>query len=150
MASIGHLNARSGTLGRQAALWKASQKGDMHLRPERAEQTFRLARIGQGWILGSIEMATHGMKRPGTHLASSPCRLHFLSADAVHEAETKDPTAVMHLYKLLAFLATKRQEITIEQLGQFVHILKAPTPRLIGGKPGLARLLNQLPQYEDP
>lgn len=149
MTSIGHLDARSSTLGRQAAIWKASQ-GDSKLHPERAEQTFRLARIGQGWILGSIEMATHGMKRPGIHVASSQCRLHFLSADKVHEAEKSDPIAVMHLYKLLAFLATKRQEVTIEQLGQFMHILHAPTPRLRGGKPGLARLLNQVPQQEEP
>ena len=149
LASIGHLNARSSTIGRQTALWKA-QKSDLENHPERTEQTFRLARIGQGWILGSIEMATHGMKRPGAHVASSPCRLHFLPAEAVHRAETENPIAVMHLYKLLAFLATKRQEVTIEQLGQFVHILNSPTPRLRGGKPGLARLLKQTPIYQDP
>eukprot|EP00977_Amphora_coffeiformis_P021592 scaffold9519_cov183-Amphora_coffeaeformis.AAC.8 len=149
MASIGHLNARSSTLGQRAAEWKASQRGDQQHHPERSEQTFRLARIGQGWILGSIEMATHGMKRPGTHVASSHCRLHFLSADAVHRAETEEPIAAMHLYKLLAFLATKRQEVTIEQLGQFVHILNSPTPRLKGGKSGLSRLLNQTPMPQE-
>ena len=136
-ASIGHLDARSTTLGLQDAMWKKSHIG------EHAEQTFRLARIGQGWIIGAISMATHGMTRPGTHIAASQCRLHFLSAESVHRAEKENPTAVMHLYKLLAFLATKRQEVTIEQLGQFVHILNSPTPRLRGGRPGLARLLNQ-------
>lgn len=149
LPSIGHLNARSSNLGERAAEWKASQRGDQHNRPEHSEQTFRLARIGQGWILGSIEMATHGMKRPGTHVASSDCRLHFLSADAIHRAETEKPIAVMHLYKLLAFLATKRQEVTIEQLGQFVHILNSPTPRLTGGKSGLARLFNQTPMQQE-
>lgn len=115
-ASIGHLDARSTTLGRETALWKAKQDNRLH--PEHSEQTFRLARIGQGWILGSIEMATHGMKRPGAHVAVSACRLHFLPASAVQRAEEENPIAVMHLYKLLAHLATKRQEMTIEQLGQ--------------------------------
>lgn len=146
LASIGHLNARSSTIAREAAMWKASHK-DIQQHPERTEQAFRLARIGPGWILGSIELATHGMKRPGTHVAVSPCRLHFLPADAIHQAETEQPVEAMHLYKLLAYLATKRQETTINQLGQFVHILNSPAPRLRGGKPGLARLLNQSPMY---
>lgn len=151
VASIGHLNARSSTLGRETALWKASHREDQQLHPERSQQTFRLARIGQGWILGSIEMATHGMKRPGTHVAVSPCRLHFLSASAVHQAEAEQPVATMHLYKLLAHLATKRQEVTIEQLGQVRRSL-ASLPRIplhITANSAGSSFIFSIPQHRD-
>ena len=106
-------------------------------------QSFRLARIGHGWIIGSIELATHGMKRPGVHVAVSPCRLHHLPVAAVAQIEKEHPVVALNLYKLLAHLSAKRQEMTIDQLGQFVHIMNSPTPRLRGGKTGLAKLQSQ-------
>ena len=149
--SIGHLHARSTALGRQTALWKEEQRrinileasghvaggGVMHGQP------FRLARIGHGWIIGSIELATKGMKRPGVHVAVSPCRLHFLPVAVVSQVEKEHPVLALRLYKLLAHMSAKRQEMTIDQLGQFVHILNSPTPRLRGGKAGLAKIQNQ-------
>ena len=61
--SIGHLNARSGTLGRQAAIWKRAVKGPTEL----TEQSFRLARIGPGWVVGMIEECS-GMRRSGVYV----------------------------------------------------------------------------------
>ena len=138
-ASIGHLNARSGTIGRQMAIWKAEREGQEH-----NEQTFRLARIGQGWIIGGIEVA-NGMKKPGIHVAISECRLHQLPFSAITEAEQSNPMLAMHLYKFLSHLSTKRQEMTIEQLGQHLRILNNPVPRLrSGGRSALARIQNPL------
>jgi CRP-like cAMP-binding protein len=134
--SIGHMKARSLTVGREMSIWKETRAGHHH-----TEQSFRLARIGQGWIIGGIETA-NGMKRPGVHIAMSPCRLHHLPSSAIKQAETVNPKLAMSLYKMLSHLATKRQEMTIEQLGQHLRILNSPVPRLRGqGKSALAKLV---------
>jgi hypothetical protein len=70
----------------------------------------------------------------------SNVRLHHLPQSAIRQVETTNPTLSMHLYKLLSHLSAKRQEMTIRQLGQFVRILNAPTPRLRGGKSEMAKV----------
>ena len=138
-ASIGRMHARSMTIGRETALWKLQQRG----RPFHNEQGYRLARIGQGWIIGSIEVS-NGMQIHGIHVAMSKCRLHHLPYTAIKEAEENNPTLAMNLYKVLSHLATKRQEMTIEQLGQHLRILNNPVPRLQGkGKAVLAQIESQ-------
>jgi hypothetical protein len=166
--TLGHLNARTGSMGREMSLRKEQNE-----REDQKEQSFRLARFGAGWIIGSIE-ASAGLRKPGEHIASkslifvgarlcirtvfctgisshslTPClcslvsdvRLHHLPYSAIQQAETTNPTLTMHLYKLLSHLSAKRQEMTIRQLGQFVRILNAPTPRLKGGgKSEMAKL----------
>ena len=64
-ASIGHLHARAPTLGREDARLKQLRRG------ERGLQNFRLARIGQGWVVGTIEGCS-GMKNSGKHIAGKP------------------------------------------------------------------------------
>lgn len=125
--SLGHLNARSSSVGRQDSILKE------HRSHHHDEQAFRLARIGQGWVIGSIETSSGGFSKPGVHVAIAPCRLHHLRRSKIVEAEQKDPRTMMNLYKLVSRLSSKRQEKTIEQLGQFFHILTAPVPRLRGG-----------------
>jgi hypothetical protein len=66
-------------------------------------------------------------------LLVSDVRLHHLPSSAIQQAETTNPALTMHLYKLLSHLSAKRQKMTIRQLGQFLRILNAPTPRLRGG-----------------
>jgi hypothetical protein len=156
--TLGHLNARTSSIGREMSLRKE--------RKDQKEQSFRLARFGAGWIIGSIE-ASAGLRKPGEHIASkslmllvrysvsrfilshpafvcylvSDVRLHHLPYSAIQQVETTNPTLTMHLYKLLSHLSAKRQEMTIRQLGQFVRILNAPTPRLKGGgKSEMAKL----------
>ena len=125
--SLGHLTARSSSVGRQDNIIK-ERRSRQH-----DEQAFRLARIGQGWVIGSIETSSGGFAKPGVHLAMAPCRLHHLRRSKIIEAEQKDPRTMLNLYKLMSLLSSKRQEKTIEQLGQFFHILTAPVPRLRGG-----------------
>lgn len=132
--SLGHMNARGGTIGRQVAIWK-----EEYGRYEQNEQTFRLARIGQGWIIGGIETAS-GFKSPGLYVAISKTRLHHLPQSAIREVERTNPKLAMNLYKTLSHLSTKRQEVTIRQLGQFIRIINTPPPRLRGGRSDLARL----------
>ena len=134
--SLGHLNARTATIGRQQAVWKQDHSTSDYL----LEPSSRLARIGQGWIIGGIE-ASLGARYPDSlHVAITSCRLHFLSMDAIHEAETSNPKLAMNLYKILSHLSTKRQEVTIRQLGQFLKIVNTPPPRLTGGRLALAKL----------
>ena len=64
-ASIGHLHARGSTVGRQDAMMKEVRKSERGLQPV---QNFRLARIGKGWIVGSIEGCS-GMRNMGMHFA---------------------------------------------------------------------------------
>jgi CRP-like cAMP-binding protein/anti-anti-sigma regulatory factor len=141
--SIGHMNARSRTVGLEAALWKQTHTSSDEYG---AAQSFRLARIGQGWVIGGIE-AANGMKRPGIHVAITSCRLHHLPESAVLLAEEENPKLAMSLYKMISHLATKRQEMTIGHLGQHLRILNNPIPRLRGrGKAALAKIQNA----EDP
>lgn len=64
--SVSGLKVRTGTVGRELAMMKASKK-------ERTTQTFRLARVGPGWIVGAIE-AVSGLHNVGIHLAVNRCR----------------------------------------------------------------------------
>ena len=138
--SIGHLNARGLTLGRNNAAWKRQSSS----RPADPDRPFRLARVGPGWLIGSIEAATNREehRHAGVYLAVTDCRLHFLPYRVVRWMEEENPQLSMNLYKLMSLLATKRQEATIRQLDQFVTIMNAPTPRLRGGKRELAKLQN--------
>lgn len=110
------------------------------------EQSFRLARLGQGSIIGTVE-ATSGLRRPCEYVAassSSSCRLHHLPLEAIRRAERDNPALAMNLYKTISHVATKREEQTIQQLGQLNRILRSPTPRLRGGKKDLGRIQNAL------
>jgi len=59
--SLNQIRARSGTMGRQLAQMKAST-------PDNSARSFRVARIGPGWVLGSMEALT-GQANPGTTVA---------------------------------------------------------------------------------
>lgn len=147
--SIGHLNARSAALGLEMAVWKQQHQQQLS-QSSQEQQSFRLARIGQGWIIGSIE-ASNGMKKPGVHIALSSCRLHHLPESALHEMQNVDPKLAMHLYRVLAHLATKRQEMTIDHLGQHLRILQSSAPRLLGrGRAGLAHHMSPMPLSVTP
>jgi len=61
MGSLNQLKARSSTIGRELAKIKAR-------RSEPRTQSFRVARIGPGWVLGSIE-ALSGHASVGSNIA---------------------------------------------------------------------------------
>jgi CRP-like cAMP-binding protein len=88
-------------------------------------QTFRLARIGPGWIAGTLE-AVSGMRRPGDHVAVTYCRLHHLPFSKIQEVEKSNPSLALSLYKLLSYLMARRQEATIGQLATLHSIMTSP------------------------
>jgi CRP-like cAMP-binding protein len=87
--------------------------------------TFRLARIGPGWVAGTVE-AVSGMRRPGDTVAVTHCRLHHLPFSRIEEVEKTNPSLVLHLYKLLSYLMARRSEATIGQLATLHSIMTSP------------------------
>jgi hypothetical protein len=60
--SLSQLKARTGSIGREMARLKAGGGNGT------TNQSFRLARVGPGWVLGSIE-AVSGVQHPGSLIA---------------------------------------------------------------------------------
>ena len=87
--------------------------------------SFRLARIGPGWIAGTSE-AVCGIEPTGDYVAVTHCRLHHLPFEKLEEIEKKNPAVVLRLYKLLAYLMGRRQEATIGQLATLHSIMSSP------------------------
>ena len=118
--SISHLNARSATIGREAAILKATTGFR-----SRTSHTFRLARIGPGWVVGAIEGAS-GLRNPGVHVAVTGCRLHHLPFSSAQELERTNPLLVLRLFKMMSHIMSRRQEMTIEQLATLHSIMTSP------------------------
>lgn len=117
-------------------------------------QTFRLARIGVGWVAGKngdrsrINAAAHPFEwspcltilvskilgtmeffhcsRSGNQVALDCCKLHHLPFSKIQLIEEKDPELVLSLYKLLSYLMARRQEATIKQLATLHSIMMSP------------------------
>eukprot|EP00533_Pseudo-nitzschia_delicatissima_P009457 CAMPEP_0116083310 /NCGR_PEP_ID=MMETSP0327-20121206/3201_1 /TAXON_ID=44447 /ORGANISM="Pseudo-nitzschia delicatissima, Strain B596" /LENGTH=1114 /DNA_ID=CAMNT_0003574181 /DNA_START=152 /DNA_END=3496 /DNA_ORIENTATION=+ len=87
-------------------------------------QTFRLARLGVGWVVGTMEF--FHQPRPGQEVALDDCKLHHLPFSKIREAEAEDPGLVLELYKLLSYLMAQRQEATIGQLATLHSIMSSP------------------------
>lgn len=116
--SIGHLKARSGSVARQVALLKDQKQYDM--------QTFRLARIGPGWVIGNHE-ALSGLESPGATIAVDRCRLHYISFDKLKDLEEGKPMLILQLYKLLSKLHALQSEVQIGQFATLYNIMSAPS-----------------------
>jgi hypothetical protein len=87
-------------------------------------QTFRLARIGVGWVAGTLEF--FHTKQSGDQVAVDDCKLHHLPFSKIHEVERKNPALALTLYKLLSYLMARRQEATIGQLATLHSIMSSP------------------------
>eukprot|EP00551_Chaetoceros_affinis_P009095 CAMPEP_0203679028 /NCGR_PEP_ID=MMETSP0090-20130426/34041_1 /ASSEMBLY_ACC=CAM_ASM_001088 /TAXON_ID=426623 /ORGANISM="Chaetoceros affinis, Strain CCMP159" /LENGTH=703 /DNA_ID=CAMNT_0050546511 /DNA_START=230 /DNA_END=2341 /DNA_ORIENTATION=- len=125
-SSIGHLRVRTATIGKESALLKHARTVN-----EFSEQshTIRLARIGPGFVVGSLEVALSSFNyRHGTHTAVTPCRLHLLSHEAVREIEHENPSLAIEIYKMMSQLSAKRQASTIDQLGTLQSIMESLAP----------------------
>jgi len=87
-------------------------------------QTFRLARVGPGFVVGGIELST-GLRNPGLHIAITKCRLHHLPYDKMTEIEENNPALMLNLYKLLAHLIAYREQKAVDQLTTMHSIMDA-------------------------
>ena len=110
------------TLNKMQSLYSALMTGQG---ADSQGQTFRLARISQGWVTGTLE-AVSGIRRQGDHVALTLCRLWHLPFSKLEEIESKNPRLILSLYKLLSYLMARRQEATIGQLATLHSIMSSP------------------------
>jgi CRP-like cAMP-binding protein len=118
LSTLNRQHARTGSIGRRSSVFKASLRG-------LTQQHFRLARIGPGWLVGTIEIST-GHRDPGVHIAVGHCRLHHLAFHKVQHIEQETPELATRLYKLISHLMAHRQETTIAQLAALKSIISSP------------------------
>jgi hypothetical protein len=69
-------------------------------------------------------LVTH-RSSPSRYIVSH-CRLHHLPFSKIEAIEKDEALLVLRLYKLLAHLMARRQEITIEQLATLHSIMSSP------------------------
>lgn len=112
--TFGHQHARLGSFARKAAEMK-----------DHGMDHFRLARIGPGWVIGTVENAS-GSRPPGVVTAVTRCRLHHLPFTKLQEIEESNPILVLRLYKMLSYLMARKEEITTEQLSTLHTIMSSP------------------------
>eukprot|EP00531_Pseudo-nitzschia_arenysensis_P017252 CAMPEP_0116130000 /NCGR_PEP_ID=MMETSP0329-20121206/8223_1 /TAXON_ID=697910 /ORGANISM="Pseudo-nitzschia arenysensis, Strain B593" /LENGTH=1118 /DNA_ID=CAMNT_0003624303 /DNA_START=154 /DNA_END=3510 /DNA_ORIENTATION=+ len=128
--NTGHTATRQSTSVLGRSIGRASdQKPEAFPRSPNATagsefQTFRLARLGVGWVVGTMEF--FHQRRPGQEVALDYCKLHHLPFSKIREAEAEDPGLVLELYKLLSYLMAQRQEATIGQLATLHSIMSSP------------------------
>mmetsp|Transcript_16685 Transcript_16685/g.37390 ORF Transcript_16685/g.37390 Transcript_16685/m.37390 type:complete len:237 (-) Transcript_16685:33-743(-) len=134
--SIGKVNARSATVGKGAQVLK-SHPGLM------SQTTFRIARVGPGWLIGSIAEMT-GSPDLGIYTALTPCRLHQMTFESIERLEVDNPVLVLHLYKLLTHLTSRQNEMTINQLATLRSIMSSTAPTQPISRKRLAQLRKQL------
>jgi CRP-like cAMP-binding protein len=58
----------------------------------------------------------------------TPCRVHHLTFEAIEELENEKPVLILKLYKMLAHLMARRQEMTIGQLSTLRSIMSSSAP----------------------
>jgi CRP-like cAMP-binding protein len=142
--SLNALKARSATIARQSAQLKASAENRSGAAG--IQTTFRLARIGPGWVIGDQEALLGGglMTASGTTIAVEECRLHYISYDKLHSVEKENPMLILQLYKLLSKLHALRSEVTIAQLATMHSIMSAPAHN---NRPLIVAKMNPLLRY---
>eukprot|EP00548_Thalassiothrix_antarctica_P002690 CAMPEP_0194131942 /NCGR_PEP_ID=MMETSP0152-20130528/2550_1 /TAXON_ID=1049557 /ORGANISM="Thalassiothrix antarctica, Strain L6-D1" /LENGTH=1098 /DNA_ID=CAMNT_0038826841 /DNA_START=116 /DNA_END=3412 /DNA_ORIENTATION=- len=104
----------------------AVQESDFRICVEKPDEssTIRLARVGPGWVLGTLEDPRLNQFK-GHHVALTKCILHHLPLNHIHKIEGENPVLALKLYKMLSYILTRRQEITI---GQLVTLHSIMTP----------------------
>lgn len=124
--SLGASNAFNGQAKSQDVSFSEAARQFSRLNASKSgEQTFRLARIGPGWVVGDHE-ALSGLVNPGTVIAVDFCRLHYISFKQLDELEKENPLLILKLYKLLSKLHAMSYEVTIGQLATLQNIMSAP------------------------
>ena len=157
--SIGHVNARSATVGKGAKVLKTHPG-------LKSQTTFRIARVGPGrpplnlfyiafsfgancfpcdlgWLIGNIAEMT-GSPDLGIYTALTPCRLHQITFETIERLEVDSPVVVLHLYKLLTHLTSRQNEMTINQLATLRSIMSSTAPTQPISRKRLAQLSKQV------
>ena len=90
----------------------------------RQSDTIMLARIGPGFVVGSLEARTSNYSYiQGIYTAVTDCHLHFLSDEKIDEIEEQNPRLALELYKMMLKLSAERQASTVDQLTTLQSIM---------------------------
>lgn len=119
--SLTGLQARTGTIGREAAILKKSA-GMI-----REQRTVRLARLKPGFVIGALNDPSL-LHSSGDHVAVTPCRLHHISQSEIAKLEESNPRIVLELFKMMSTLQARKQEMTISQLTTMTAIMTSLAP----------------------
>lgn len=128
--SSGSLREDSSLSARHEAVGKHSMLLTAGLDRRRVASFVRLARVGPGWVAGTLD-SVGAAECSDRHVAVSRCKIHHLPHRKIEEMQEKDPGLVLRLYKLFSHLTAKRQELTIGQLMTLHSIMTSPA----AGKP---------------
>ena len=141
--SLNSMKARTPGIARELSRLKQLKKNQASM------TSFRVARMGPGWIVGSLDAVTTlsrgGATDRGSGLSFSSssldnlvavtkCRLHYLSYEQMSALESSRPSLMLKLHKLLALLNAKRQSLTIHQLAT-LHSIMSSSPQQLHQPP---------------
>jgi len=92
--SLANLQARTPTIGREAAMLKNVAVS------VRERRNVRLARLKPGFVIGVLG-GTSRVNNGGDHVAVTPCRLHHLAQADVYQLEQSNPRLILELFKMM-------------------------------------------------
>ncbi|CAJ1939327.1 unnamed protein product [Cylindrotheca closterium] len=127
LGSVGAGSGSTGTISKRHARLQSLARsiGKSRLNADgTSSENFRLARIGPGWVIGTLENAS-GTQSPGIFTAMTRCRLYHLPFTTLQEIEKTNPLLVLQLYKMLSHLMAKKEEITSEHLSTLHTIMSS-------------------------
>mmetsp|Transcript_823 Transcript_823/g.994 ORF Transcript_823/g.994 Transcript_823/m.994 type:complete len:224 (+) Transcript_823:1384-2055(+) len=116
--SLSDLRTRTPTIGLESRLLKQAKS-------VRGQQNVRLARIGPGFVVGSLG-GDHVLQ--GNHCAVTSCRLHLLSYRSIEEIEKNKPRLALELFKMMTQLEAVRHTATINHLASLHNIMVSLAP----------------------
>ncbi len=119
--SIDELNSRhtiSGMKARSTRTGYASNSLKRMNSSSKRNMSFRLARVGPGWILGCREVAS-GLHDPAMYVAVTKARLYFLSKEEIARLEAGNPHLAVILHRTIAHIMAKDFDNIQEQMAQY-------------------------------
>jgi CRP-like cAMP-binding protein len=122
--SLSELQPRTATMGREAYLLKNTGNS----RSTMETRSLRLARLKPGSVIGAIGSISQ-LANSGEHIACSPMRLWQLKQEDIEKLEERNPRLILELFRMKAYLAAQRQEMTIHQLATLQQIMTSLAPK---------------------
>lgn len=118
--STGFRHARDNSVGSLDARGEmASHKRQQRLgRGEKETLTFRLARLGPGWVVGAREVAC-GLKFIGTYEAMTDTKIHYLSKRDIDRVTEDRGDVGVAVWKMIGKLVARNLDSAIDQLSNY-------------------------------
>ena len=120
--SISALDARSLNLGQSAYKHKLETE-------QKKSLTFRLARLGPGFVVGCAGYAS-GLTLAGSYTAVTDARVFYLSKTDIDRVKDENVEAALVLYQTLARNMGRNLDSCIDQLDNYVSIIAGSSGRV--------------------